>query len=310
MDKRKLLLSYLAFMAFWVIDFYTKSWFSNTPIPFSIGSLHFAYYENHGVVMGAFSKLPLVLRTVFLSTIGISLVASFPLLLSLVDFKTKRMIFGLSCLFSGILGNVTDRIVYGYVIDFIYFKNTSFNTPVFNIADAVQWIGYAFVGIGFYAEINYHIAEDERRRRGWINHKFQIKFCAIIYALFFAVSSIFFAFSFTFVKYTLSGLETGRDVLTNEYLITYSITFASLHGLLGLIVLAIGKIISHRISGPIYSLAKYLKLTLEGKEYPFKLREGDQFKELEKPFTELNQEIIQLRMFSNKQEELVKKDVA
>ncbi|MBP9682959.1 MAG: signal peptidase II [Bacteriovorax sp.] len=310
MDKRKFILTYLPFIIFWVIDFYSKSWFSNIPGPFSFGSLHLAYYENHGVVMGTFSKLPLILRTVFLSTIGITLVASFPLLISLVDFKTKRMIFGLSCLFSGILGNVTDRIIYGFVIDFIYFKNSNFTTPVFNIADAVQWVGYLFVAIGLYAEINYHMPDNERRRSGWINHKFQIKFCAIIFALFFAVSSIFFAFSFTFFKYTLIGIGTGRDVLTTEYLIPYSITFASLHAFLGLVVLAIGKTVSHRISGPIYSMARYLKHTLEGKHYPFKLREGDQFKELERPFTELNQEIIQLRMFLNEKEEAAKKEAA
>lgn len=39
----------------------------------------------------------------------------------------------LSVLLSGAIGNLIDRVVHGYVIDFIYFKLINF--PIFNIAD-------------------------------------------------------------------------------------------------------------------------------------------------------------------------------
>lgn len=299
MDKKKFILTYVTFLSFWIIDFYSKNWFSSISSSFSFGSFHVAYHENHGVIMGAFTKLPLFIRTVFLSTIGICLVASYPLIISIVDFKTKKMIFGLSCIFSGILGNVTDRVIYGYVIDFIYFKTNSFTTPVFNIADAVQWVGYLFVTLGLYTEINYQMPDNDKRRNGWINNKFQIKFCSALVAVFIFISSIFFVFSYTFLKYSLNEISAEVNTLTSTFLIPYSITFASLQVFLGLLVFSLGKIVSHRISGPIYSLARYLRDITNGKYYDFKLRNNDQFKELEVPLSQLSNEIKQLRMITN-----------
>ena len=45
----------------------------------------------------------------------------------------------------GILGNLVDRIIYGYVIDYLDFYIFGFDTPIFNIADSCIVVGILIV---------------------------------------------------------------------------------------------------------------------------------------------------------------------
>ena len=49
--------------------------------------------------------------------------------------ENKRNILAFGLLYGGILGNLLNRIVYGYVIDFLDFKIFNYDFPVFNFAD-------------------------------------------------------------------------------------------------------------------------------------------------------------------------------
>ena len=67
----------------------------------------------------------------------IGLVAIFLIYKFLIKDKylNKLRIISYSMLLGGIMGNMIDRILYGYVIDYLSFNLFGFNAPIFNLAD-------------------------------------------------------------------------------------------------------------------------------------------------------------------------------
>jgi len=55
--------------------------------------------------------------------------------------KTKLLSLSYSFILGGLFGNLFDRIINGYVIDFISFKINGFNMPIFNISDIMITTG-------------------------------------------------------------------------------------------------------------------------------------------------------------------------
>lgn len=103
----------------------------DTNIDLINGYLSFTYLENRGAAFGIFRNKKILL-------IGVT---SFVVLL-LIYYLVKNtdinrfLKIGLILIIAGALGNLIDRVILGYVIDFIHFyiKNV-FDWPVFNIAD-------------------------------------------------------------------------------------------------------------------------------------------------------------------------------
>ncbi len=95
------------------------------------GILEFSYLENYGAAFNSFMGMRTLLITANLIVIGVIIWKYF-----CIPWEKKyawmRICFLL--LISGAVGNVTDRIFRGYVVDFIYFVPIDF--PKFNIADS------------------------------------------------------------------------------------------------------------------------------------------------------------------------------
>ena len=99
------------------------------------GVLNFTYVENRGMAFGLLSDH----RWVFMlfSVIGIALVGVY--LWFFVKGTLGRV--GLALVIGGGIGNMIDRIAYGFVVDFIDFCAFDFWKWVFKIADSAVCVG-------------------------------------------------------------------------------------------------------------------------------------------------------------------------
>lgn len=68
-----------------------------------------------------------------------------------------------SMLLSGIIGNLIDRIIRGYVVDFFHFKIFSYDFPVFNLADIFIVIGIIFLFIDIVRSEWYECSKRRKR---------------------------------------------------------------------------------------------------------------------------------------------------
>lgn len=67
--------------------------------------------------------------------IGIAVVIGLILYVRNLEVIEDLDVFIYSLLFGGIIGNLIDRIIYGYVIDYLSFNFGSYYFPIFNFAD-------------------------------------------------------------------------------------------------------------------------------------------------------------------------------
>ena len=148
MTKKDLLwkLAYLAIAGgVFMIDQTTKAWATRT-LRFEgdrsviSGLLNFAYAKNTGV---AFSMLD---EGGDAGRWGLSVVAFIAATLVLYFFwrtprSDDRILGALALLLAGIVGNVTDRMRLGFVVDWVDVQFGSWHYPTFNIADAAICIG-------------------------------------------------------------------------------------------------------------------------------------------------------------------------
>lgn len=112
---------------------------------------YFTYAHNTGVAWGMLAgHLWLFIVVALVSAV-----------LMIVFFKRTRKEeiltrFGLVLTFAGMIGNLIDRMVLGYVRDFIDVIIFNYNFPIFNIADMAVVIGVALIIIEIIFEEHIH----------------------------------------------------------------------------------------------------------------------------------------------------------
>jgi len=135
-------LFFLAVLMIYILDQLTKYWVIvslplHESIPVLEGFFHLTHIRNPGAAFGFLAGMDPLFRSVFFIAANI-------LAMGLIFFylfkKTGRgyslLILGLSMVMAGALGNLTDRLRFGEVVDFLDFFLGSWHWPAFNVADA------------------------------------------------------------------------------------------------------------------------------------------------------------------------------
>ena len=130
-------------LAVFFLDRISKVWVLRTVAfkPVQVLSFfHLTYAQNTGVAFGMFHD-----SNLFFIAFSMALVAVLLLLRRRIEAHGRAASLGLALVLGGALGNLYDRIAYGFVVDYFDF---SFFPAVFNVADSAITVGAALMALG------------------------------------------------------------------------------------------------------------------------------------------------------------------
>ena len=121
-----------------VADQLIKQWavgaLAEGSIPLIEGVLSFTYHENFGAAFGLMQNMqPFLIGATVLIMLGVFV------LICMGRIKGWLLTASVTLIVAGGIGNLIDRVVNGYVIDYIYFELIDF--PIFNFADCCVVVG-------------------------------------------------------------------------------------------------------------------------------------------------------------------------
>lgn len=138
-----------------IIDILSKNWIITHLQLYDIKKifsiLNFFHIHNYGAIFSLLSHETGWQRW-FLSIISLIIILIIMNIINKLKIDEKNQILAYSLIVGGAIGNLIDRIVYGFVIDFIDFHINNWHFATFNIADCS-----IFLGIIIFLKINYKI---------------------------------------------------------------------------------------------------------------------------------------------------------
>ncbi len=142
---------YLIALTVLVLDHVVKYWVAANldpakPVDIFVGYLRLSYAENTGVAFGFFDSVDFPYKPYILGALALAAVVIIVAYGARSPADRALLHYGLALTVGGILGNFIDRVLHGYVIDYIDFHiQDIFHWPAFNIADSCITIGIALL---------------------------------------------------------------------------------------------------------------------------------------------------------------------
>lgn len=125
----------------WTKGIITRAFEVHQSRPVIAGFFDITYVQNSGAAFGLFASVDSSLKAIILNSVAILvflIVSGYALRTS---HRSVRLQLGFALILGGAVGNLMDRVRYGYVVDFLDFSVSGHHWPAFNVADAAICIG-------------------------------------------------------------------------------------------------------------------------------------------------------------------------
>jgi len=103
--------------------------------------------RNSGAAFGLFANFESSLKSIFLNSVAVAAFIAVSLYAFRSHFKSVRLQLGLALVLGGAVGNLIDRVRYGYVVDFLLFGVGGHYWPAFNVADSAICVGVGLLAL-------------------------------------------------------------------------------------------------------------------------------------------------------------------
>jgi signal peptidase II len=128
----------------WLID---RNLFLNQTVPVIDGFFNITYVQNTGVAFGFLDGIQSPIKSTILALLTLGAITGVLVYCWRTPLNQKLLQTALSLILAGALGNLYDRIRYGYVIDFVEVYFHSYRWPSFNVADSAITTGVFLLAI-------------------------------------------------------------------------------------------------------------------------------------------------------------------
>jgi signal peptidase II len=105
------------------------------------GFFNITYVQNTGVAFGIFSSISSPAKSLLLSVFTAFAAVIVIVYSARTPVRNRLLQVALALILGGAIGNLYDRLAYGYVVDFLEFYVSSYHWPSFNVADSAITVG-------------------------------------------------------------------------------------------------------------------------------------------------------------------------
>jgi signal peptidase II len=105
------------------------------------GLFDLTYVRNSGAAFGLFASVDSSIKAVILNSVAVLVFIVVSAYALRSSHKSVRLQVGFALILGGAIGNLMDRVRFGYVVDFLDFSISGHHWPAFNVADSAICVG-------------------------------------------------------------------------------------------------------------------------------------------------------------------------